>query len=55
MGMADKNIQYYEKVCGIVVALAGIKVVHCPPGWWLFFRKCLYVNGLRAGLAWFRD
>ena len=55
MGMADKNIQYYEKVCGIVVALAGIKVVHCPPGWWLFFRKCLYVNGLRAGLAWFCD
>lgn len=28
MGMADKNIQYYEKVCGTAEALTGIRVVH---------------------------
>lgn len=33
MGMADKNIQYYEKVCGAAVALAGIKVINFPLRW----------------------
>lgn len=30
MGMADKNIQYYEKVCATVGVLAGIRVVYFP-------------------------
>lgn len=33
MGMADKNIQYYEKVCVIVWALAGTRVVYFPLKW----------------------
>lgn len=34
MGMADKNIQYYEKVCVTVGALAGIRVVYFPLKRW---------------------
>lgn len=33
MGMADKNIQYYEKVCGTAGTLAEIRAIHFPLRW----------------------